>query len=543
MQSLVIAAAQLNFRVGDIAGNARRIRELMAAYGDRGDVDLLVLPELALSGYPPEDLLYRPAFIDACDQTLRALALASGRLAVLIGHPVKRDGRLYNAASLLRDGRIEGTYLKHALPNYAVFDEKRYFDGGHAPLVFAIKGSLIGVLICEDGWEPGAALQAQRAGAELLVVINASPYALDKVSERHRVLRSRQRDCGLPALYLNLVGGQDELVFDGQSFALSASGRSTGVLAPFAEAVGLYRYDPAIGAFVEGSGRSQSALLEGEELYAAVRLGLHDYVAKSGFEHVLLGLSGGVDSALVLTLAADAFGPTRVHAVMMPTQYTSTLSLELAAEQARALGVRYTLLPIHEPLASLDRLLAPAFRGLPADITEENLQSRTRGLLLMALSNKLGGLLLATGNKSEYAVGYATLYGDMCGAYAPIKDLYKTRVYQLCRFRNRLGTAIPQAVIDRAPSAELRHNQQDQDSLPAYEVLDAILERYLEHDRSAEQIVAEGFDADTVLKVVRLVHRSEYKRRQAPPGARVTPRAFGRDRRYPIASGWKDGVY
>ncbi|HET6554835.1 MAG TPA: NAD+ synthase [Dyella sp.] len=543
MSSLRFALAQFDFPVGAVAANAAKVGDLIAQARD-GGAALVAFPELTLSGYPPEDLLLRPSFLAACQCELNALAGATNGLAALIGHP-HSEGEVYNAASLLRGGRIELTTHKQALPNYGVFDDKRYFRPGHDSAVARIDDVGVGILICEDIWQPEPAAKAAAAGAELIVVINASPWDDAKQAERERVLTDRAKETGCAIAYLNLIGGQDEVVYDGGSLLVNGDGSIAARAPNFIDAMLWVDFDGQTRTLrPDGWPGAQDDCTEAT-LYAALVRGIRDYIDKNGFPGVLLGLSGGIDSALTLALAVDALGPRRVTAVMMPTRYTSQLSLDGARAQAEQLGVDYHVINIEPMVDAFLGALAPAFAGKPADTTEENLQSRTRGVTLMALSNKHGRLLLATGNKSEMAVGYATLYGDMCGAYAPLKDVYKTAVYRLSRWRNAraasLGEpeAIPSAVIDRPPSAELRDNQTDQDSLPPYDELDAILARFIEAEQSQAEIAAQGFHADTVRRVVRLVLLNEFKRRQSAPGPRVTTRAFGRERRYPITSGWR----
>ncbi len=540
MAVLRLALAQHDFPVGAVAANAAKAGDLLAQ-ARSGGADLVVFPELTLSGYPPEDLLLRPSFLAACQQELETLATATNGLAALVGFP-HSEGEVFNAAALLRDGRIAQIAHKQALPNYGVFDDKRYFRPGHASTVTTLAGVRVGLLICEDVWRPEPAAAAARAGAELLVVTNASPWDDAKQAEREAVLVARAKETGCAIVYLNLIGGQDEVVYDGASLLVNGDGRIAARAPAFVDALLWAEFDPATRTL---QATDWPAAVDGAAeavLYAALVRGIRDYIDKNGFPGVLLGLSGGIDSALTLALAVDALGADRVTAVMMPTRYTSQLSLDGARAQAERLGVDYHVIDIEPMTEAFLHALAPAFAGKAADTTEENLQSRTRGVTLMALSNKHGRLLLATGNKSEMAVGYCTLYGDMCGAYAPLKDVYKTAVYRLARWRNAQDggeEAIPVAVIDRPPSAELRDNQTDQDSLPPYEVLDAILERFIEGEQSQAEIVAAGFAAEVVHRVVRLVLANEFKRRQSAPGPRVTTRAFGRERRYPITSGWR----
>ena len=550
MTKLRLALAQHDFPVGAIAANAAHMRAL-ATQARARDAQLVVFPELALCGYPPEDLLLRPSFLAAGTRALQQLAaeLPAG-IAAVVGHAEPGD-EVFNAASLLRGGHVERTYRKQLLPNYAVFDEKRYFRAGRDSVVLDLDDVRVGVLICEDIWHAAPAAAARAAGAELLLVINASPYDFAHAAQRERVLALRARENAMAIAYLNLIGGQDDLLFDGCALLVQADGGITARAPAFVDALLLAEYDPTT--------RSLRALdwpaPQHEDLavlYAGLVRGVRDYVRKNGFSDVLLGLSGGIDSALTLALAVDALGAEHVRGYRLPSRYTSTLSGREAEAQARALGVTCAELPIEPGFNALLHALAPEFAGRAPDLTEENLQSRIRGVLLMALSNKFGALLLSTGNKSELAVGYATLYGDMCGAYAPLKDVYKTTVYALARWRNAsgLGTrdsglataggeAIPRAVIERAPSAELRADQTDQDSLPPYDLLDAILERFIEGEQSQAEIVAAGFDAETVRRVARMVLVNEFKRRQAAPGPKVTTRAFGRERRYPITSGWR----
>lgn len=536
---LRVRILQFNPLVGDIAGNAERIIAELGAARAAG-VDLLVLPELALCGYPPEDLLLRPAFMQRVEAALERIRPATQGLALVLGYPRAALGGLFNVAGVWRDGERLAEYAKQVLPNYSVFDEKRYFQPGAQAVLFEHCGLRIGLSVCEDLWHEGPCRQAAEAGAQLLVSLNASPFHAGKASEREALLERRAREQGLAILYANLVGGQDELVFDGASFAVDTDGAVVARAPSFEE----YGLDLEIAASAKPRAvharDAERVHPESEaSIYAALVLGVRDYVRKNGFPGAVLGLSGGIDSALTLAIAVDALGPERVEAVLMPSRYTASMSIEDAEEQARRLGVRAHLVPIEPVFRSFLDLLEPLFEGAAPDVTEENLQARCRGVLLMAISNKRGHLLLTTGNKSEMAVGYATLYGDMAGGFAPIKDVPKLLVYRLARYRNSLGAAvIPERVLSRAPSAELRPDQTDQDSLPPYETLDAILRRYVEEDEGIEAIVTQGFDEAVVRQVARLVDRSEYKRRQAPPGVRISKRAFGRDRRYPITSGF-----
>ena len=530
-----LAIAQLNQRVGDLAANARGILAA-AAEAERAGATLVVTPELSLCGYPPEDLLLRPAFVDACAAELAALAGAVTRSTVLVGFPERASSRCHNAVAVVRDGRVAHVYRKNNLPNYTVFDEERYFEPGRDPCVFDVDGVRFGVIICEDVWFPEPAARAKAAGAQVLLVPNGSPYHTRQHGLRRAQVDARTRETGLPVVYVNRVGGQDELVFDGASFVVDASGALAQQVPAWHETVALARFDGPVPRHVRGA---LDPALE-PHVYDALVMGVRDYVGKNRFPGVLLGLSGGVDSALTLAVAVDALGPGRVRALMLPSQYNAAISLADAREMAALVGVRYDEIPIGPVFSAFLETLAPEFRGLPADTTEENIQARIRGTLLMALSNKYGAIVLTTGNKSEMAVGYATLYGDMAGGFAVIKDIPKTLVYRLCHYRNRLGRVIPERIITRPPSAELRPDQLDQDSLPPYDVLDGILEAYVEQDRSPAEIVALGFPQEAVAKVVRLIKLSEYKRRQSAVGIRVTPRGFGKDWRYPITSAWND---
>ncbi len=534
---LRIALAQLDFLVGDIYGNARRIIAAIDRARTELGAQLVVFPELALTGYPPEDLLLRAELTERVETALGEILRHTSGIDVVLGYPKRQYGRLYNAAGWLRGGKLLATYFKHCLPNYGVFDEKRYFAAGTEPCVVEWQGLRVGLSICEDVWEGWPVAESVRAGAQWVLNINASPYHLRKGRERLEVVARAARAAQVPLVYLNLVGGQDELVFDGESFAVDAAGALCWRAPAFAE--GLYTIELAPGpppAIVPGE--VAGALTDEESVYRAIVLGVRDYVEKNGFPGVVIGLSGGIDSSLTLCIAVDALGPQRVQAVMMPSRYTARMSLEDAAQLARALGVRYSVIPIEPMYQAFLESLAEEFRALAPDTTEENIQARIRGTLLMAISNKTRRMVLTTGNKSEMACGYATLYGDMAGGFAAIKDVPKTLVYRLAEYRNRIAPVIPPRVFERPPSAELAPNQRDSDTLPPYPVLDPILERYVEHDQSVEEIIAAGFDPAIVRRVAAMVDRNEYKRRQAPPGVRITPRAFGRDRRYPITSGW-----
>lgn len=545
--TVLVALAQINCTVGDLAGNAARI-VAAAREAHQAGARILVTPELSLTGYPPEDLLLRPAFLDAASRALDALVAelaAFAGLHVLIGHPqllfeAPAPGSALpkptNTATVAVDGRVLGQYHKLELPNNEVFDEKRYFQVGGEPFVFEVEGTRFGVIICEDAWYPKATAWAKAAGAQVVLIPNASPYHLDKEDLREQIIGARVQESGLPHVYVNLVGGQDELVFDGGSFVLDAHGKPAARMAQFVEGVGYVRFD---GARPLPGEIAPEATLEAQ-VYAALKLGVRDYIGKNGFPGAIIGLSGGVDSALVLAIAVDALGADRVRAVMMPSRYTADISWLDARDMAARLGVRYDELPIMPMFDAFKGALADEFRDLPEDATEENIQARIRGTLLMALSNKSGRIVLTTGNKSEMAVGYCTLYGDMAGGFAVIKDIFKTLVYRLCRYRNALSEVIPERILTRAPSAELRENQTDQDSLPEYDALDAIVQRYMEQNQPVAEIIAAGFAEADVQKIVRLIKINEYKRRQAPVGIRVTQRAFGRDWRYPITSRFKE---
>lgn len=541
---LRIALAQFDFPVGAVERNAERIAQMIVQARDQHGADVVLFPELAISGYPPEDLLLRPSFLADCEAALLRVASAvGGGITAVVGWPQAAGAVVYNAASVLRDGRVEATYRKRELPNYAVFDERRYFDvdpDGES-CVFEVKGVPLGLVICEDLWFPEPLAATVAAGAELVLVPNASPFEHDKHAQRDALIAQRVRESGCALAYLNVVGGQDSLVFDGASVLADGDGRVHNAARAFEDHWLVADYDAATRKFAPVAWPEENDDGRDSLAWRAVVRGTRDYCGKNGFDSVWLGLSGGIDSSLVLAIAVDALGADNVTAVRMPSRYTAGLSNDLAAEQCRAQGVRLIALPIEKPFQGYLDTLAETFAGKAVDVTEENLQSRTRGALLMALSNKFGGLLLTTGNKSEYAVGYATIYGDMCGGYAPIKDLYKTEVYDLARWRNAVAGAplIPPGVIDRPPSAELRDNQKDQDSLPPYDVLDAILLRHVDQEQSRDEIVAAGFAADTVDRVLRLVRISEWKRHQAAPGPKVSHRAFGRERRYPISNGYR----
>lgn len=547
--ALTVGLAQVNPIVGDIGGNAARIRALRR---EAAECDLLVCGELALAGYPPEDLVLRRIFQENVERETYALAeeTADGGPALLIGAPWRQDGKLYNAALVLDGGRIAAIRFKYDLPNYGVFDEKRVFTAGPLPDPVVFRGANLGIMICEDMWTPRVAAHLAEVGAELLVVPNGSPFETDKPGIRQGLAAERATETGLPLLYVNLVGGQDELVFDGASFAWDPAEGLRARAPAWQEGVTPTRWQRATDGYWTCTGATVAGDCDGlESIYHAMAVGLRDYVEKNRFPGVVLGLSGGIDSALTAVVAVDALGPERVRCVMMPSPYTSQDSLKDAAEVAELLGVRLDSINIEPAMTAFSAMLAGVFAGLPADVTEENVQARARGLLLMAISNKLGHMLLTTGNKSEMSVGYATLYGDMCGGFSVLKDIYKTTVFALSRWRNQCrpdgfhgpaGRVIPERVIVKPPTAELRPNQTDQDTLPPYAELDGILEALIEDEASVDATAARGYDAATVRRVRRMIDRAEYKRRQAPPGVKITRRAFGRDRRYPITNGFTD---
>lgn len=533
-----IVLAQIDTTVGDITGNAQRAVDALVKARDAG-ADLVLLPELALTGYPPEDLLHKGHFVDDNLAALEAVARAATRTAV-IGFVDREGDALYNAAALIQDGRVQRVYRKRRLPNYGVFDERRYFAAGEGSSMSEVGGTLTALTVCEDIWVPDLASEAGLGGAGLLVNISASPFHAGKGAERERMLVARARDNGLWLAYCNLVGGQDELVFDGRSVIVSPEGDVVARGASFAEDFVVADVGPDLDAAT--AARSAAPLLDGPaEIYCALESGLADYVRKNGFTDVVLGLSGGIDSALTAAIAADALGPERVHGVLMPSRFSSQGSVDDSLELAQRLGLDARTIPIERPHQAFLDALHDSFAGTRPDVAEENIQARVRGTLLMALSNKFGWLTLATGNKSELSVGYSTLYGDMVGGFAPIKDVFKTRVYELARWRNQQsgGPVIPEEIIDKPPSAELRPDQFDADSLPPYDVLDAILERYVELDKSHDEIVADGFEAAIVARVIELTDGAEYKRRQGPLGVKITPKAFGKDRRMPVTNRYR----
>ncbi len=532
--NLRVSLAQINLLVGDVAGNTQRVIDAANIARDEQQAHTVLFPELTLTGYPPEDLLLRSEFIERVEQALDRLCRSVKGIDLVVGYPRLKEGKLFNAAGVIRDGEIIAEYYKALLPNYSVFDEKRYFEPGGEPCVVDIAGTPVGLTICEDIWFKEPAAQAATAGAKVLFNLNASPFHSGKAPEREELLRKRALESNLSIAYVNLMGGQDELVFDGGSFVVDSNGELAH-RAPFFEetqtVVEFQDAEPVAQAIIPYPG-------EEEGIYNALVLGVRDYVLKNGFHGAVLGLSGGIDSALTLAVAVDALGADQVEVVLMPSRYTADMSNEDAVKEADALGVEYHVIPIEPAFNTFLEMLAEEFAGTERDVTEENIQARCRGIILMAISNKKGKILLTTGNKSEMSVGYATLYGDMAGGFAPIKDVPKLMVYRLAEYCNREREIIPRRVIERPPSAELSPDQKDSDSLPPYEILDEILARHVEQDQSVAEIVAAGFDEATVRRVARMVDRNEYKRRQAPPGVKITRRAFGRDRRYPLTSGF-----
>ena len=534
-----LALAQLDLAVGDIAGNTKKIIENANRARDELNADLIVFPELGVCGYPPEDLLFHGGFRRSVENAMDEIRNHVIGITVLLGFPEYDDDHIYNACAVFADGKIVAHYRKQMLPNYSVFDEERYFTAGRDATVFKLNGIRIGLNICEDIWKAGPMRSNRAAGAECVIVINGSPFEMASQETRENEVRSRIAEVQIPVVYINMVGGQDELVFDGGSFAMNADGDVCFRAPAFDEGLHTVILKATAAGVTPESGECAAMLQTEASVYRALVTGTRDYVTKHGFPGVIIGLSGGIDSALVATIACDAIGADRVRAVMMPFRFTSTMSQEDAAKQAATLGIDYDVIPI-EPMyeATIDQLQT-VLGDREADVTEENIQARCRGLLLMAISNKTGRMLLTTGNKSEMAVGYATLYGDMAGGFAPIKDCSKTLVYRLAHYRNTLGEVIPERVITREPTAELRADQKDSDSLPGYDILDPILEAFIEEDLSVAEIVDRGFERDVVIRILEMVKRNEYKRRQAPPGIRISGRAFGRDWRYPITSGYK----
>ena len=530
---------QLNFTVGDIQGNTDKIIKAIKKANNDYKADIIIFPELSISSYPPEDLLLRPAFNEAINIALDKIKISTENIHVILGYPLRKEGKLYNACSLIHNKEIKKTYAKQYLPNYGVFDEKRYFTpGDDSPCLFEINGVTAALSICEDIWVSKSTADAAAANAKILFNINASPYDKNKVFEREKLISKRAAKSGMHIVYVNLVGGQDELVFDGNSMVFDSNGNTIFRAAEFKEGLFEAHVDiksPKITQQIKTNG---SNLINEESIYNALVLGVRDYVRKNNFKGVIIGLSGGIDSALTLCIAVDALGSKNVEALIMPSRYTAKMSIDDASVLAKKLNVSYEIISIEQPFSAFLEVLKPSFKKSSIDTTEENIQARSRGTLLMAISNKYNKLVLTTGNKSEMSVGYATLYGDMAGGYSPLKDLWKTLVYRLVKWRNKKEEIIPENIINRAPTAELRENQLDQDSLPDYEILDPILELYIELDKHPEEIIKHGFDSETVYNIINLVDKNEYKRRQAAPGIKITKKAFGRDRRYPITSGY-----
>ena len=530
---------QLNFTVGDIQGNTDKIIKAIKKANNDYKADIIIFPELSISSYPPEDLLLRPAFNEAINIALDKIKISTENIHVILGYPLRKEGKLYNACSLIHNKEIKKTYAKQYLPNYGVFDEKRYFTpGDDSPCLFEINGVTAALSICEDIWVSKSTEDAASANAKILFNINASPYDKNKVFEREKLISKRAVQSGMHIVYVNLIGGQDELVFDGNSMVFDSNGNTIFRAAEFKEGLFEAHVDiksPKITQQIKTNG---SNLINEESIYNALVLGVRDYVRKNNFKGVIIGLSGGIDSALTLCIAVDALGSKNVEALIMPSRYTAKMSIDDASVLAKKLNVSYEIISIEQPFSAFLEVLKPSFKKSSIDTTEENIQARSRGTLLMAISNKYNKLVLTTGNKSEMSVGYATLYGDMAGGYSPLKDLWKTLVYRLAKWRNKKEEIIPENIINRAPTAELRENQLDQDSLPDYEILDPILELYIELDKHPEEIIKHGFDSETVYNIINLVDKNEYKRRQAAPGIKITKKAFGRDRRYPITSGY-----
>ena len=535
--SVTFALAQSHFLVGDIKANAEKMRTLALQAREQG-ADVIIFPELALLGYPPQDLLLRPSLSGRIKSALSTLSDIDD-IVMIVGYPHVDHHGTFNSAAILHNGHQKGFYHKQILPNYGVFDERRYFDKGRNQVLFDYKGITIGLLICEDLWEKGPIAELKKQGADLIVSLNASPFEIEKQDTRKTMLTKRSRENNLPIVYLNAVGGQDDLVFDGGSMAIQADGSVAHEASRFMNQLLLASFDVKTAKF-DTQAKAPLSLSRESEMYQALVVGLRDYVNLSGFTGIIVGLSGGIDSALTLCIAVDALGADKVYAVMMPYEYTSQISLEDAQAQARRLNVSHTVCPILDAVEGIRHTLAPLFNKSPADTTEENIQARARGVVLMALSNKFGHLVITTGNKSELAVGYSTLYGDMAGGFDVLKDVYKSQVYKLASYRNRLEDTpvIPERVITRPPSAELRPDQKDQDSLPDYDVLDGILMSYIDEDMGYQDIINKGFDADLVAKVIQMVDNSEYKRSQAPIGTKISHKAFGRERRYPLVNKW-----
>lgn len=535
---LTIVSAQMDFLLGDIEGNANRIITYTQEAYKKSHADLVVFPELTLTGYPPEDLLFRPKLYQRMANALDKVCQSVKDTAIIIGYPTQINDLRYNMAALIQNGKITATYAKQALPNYTVFDEKRYFTPGHKACTFHIKNTCIGLIICEDLWEQEPIEKAVAAGAQIVVSINASPFALQRAEQRQKLLHDRSQQHQIPIIYTNTVGAQDELVFDGGSMVYDQNGQCCQQADFFKEQLLVTQFDNARIANANPNELQHKQQTMEEKIYQTLVLGVRDYIEKNNFPGAIIGLSGGIDSGLTLAIACDAIGADRVEAVMMPSKYTSEISLADAKQEAELLGCKYSVIAIDAIAQAFESALSDEFKHYAKDSTEENLQARARGTLLMAISNKKGSIVLTTGNKSELAVGYATLYGDMAGGFCVLKDVYKTMVYRLSKYRNSISSVIPQRVIDRAPSAELAPNQTDQDTLPPYPELDDILERFIHREQGLETIVKAGFDQTTVKKVIKMVVGNEYKRRQAPIGIRLAEKAFGKDRRYPITTGY-----
>ena len=537
---MLVTIAQINPHVGAITKNSNKIIECIETARTKHNSGLIIFPELVVTGYPPEDLLLRPKLEQQVESALLTICHAAKKIDVILGFPKKYQGNLHNACAYITGGKIADIYYKRKLPNYGVFDEMRYFQPGRDICMIKLDNIKTGLSICEDLWSGMHAGEIKNAGGELLININASPYYQHILEDRKKLLKQRAGETGLNIIYVNQVCGQDELVFDGGSMVIDSDGEIIFEAPQFEEGIYCVDIRKDNSGLTFSPGQHPPGISHEESIYNALILGIRDYVTKNGFSGVVIGLSGGVDSALTLALATDALGPDKIEVLLMPSRYTSKISIDDAKNMAQTLKVNYRVVPIEEPFAAFLNILAPLFKNLPADATEENIQARCRGILLMAVSNKTGKMVLTTGNKSEMAVGYATLYGDMAGGFAPLKDVSKTLVYALARWRNSRGAIIPQRIIDRPPSAELREDQKDEDSLPPYSILDPILERYIELDQSPQEIVAAGFDSKTVIDIVNMVDKNEYKRRQAAPGIKISKRAFGRDRRYPITSGYRE---
>ena len=537
--SIHIIIGQLNFTVGDIENNTKKIIGAIKEGDEKYGADIIIFPELSISSYPPEDLLLRPAFNNSINIALEKIKIETKNIQVILGYPLKKDEKLYNACSLIHNKEIKQTYYKQCLPNYGVFDEKRYFLPGSDACLFEVNGVTAALSICEDIWASKPITDAAAANAKILFNINASPYDKNKNSEREKIISKRALESNMHIVYVNLVGGQDELVFDGNSMVFDKNGEVVFRAAEFKE--GLYEaYINTEQKKIKSKLKKESDLnlIKEESIYNGLVLGVKDYVRKNNFQGVIIGLSGGIDSALTLCIAVDALGPENVEALIMPSRYTAKMSIDDACSLAKKLKVSYEIISIEPPFTAFLQALKPIFKKSPIDTTEENIQARCRGILLMAISNKYNKLVLTTGNKSEMSVGYATLYGDMAGGYSPLKDVWKTLVYQLAKWRNQNKIIIPENIINRPPTAELRDNQFDQDTLPDYEILDPILEQYIELNKPPEEIIKDGFDEEIVYKIINLVDKNEYKRRQAAPGVKITKKAFGKDRRYPISSGY-----